>query len=185
MRWIIAASLVLMAAPVFALDLKGVQPGISKSKLDELFPTLDCVARSSPEQLSACDYRPAPTAKRDVSALNTLAGKPVREWKFEFRNDMLERVLVIMRSDDFADLVAALSVKHGAPAAATKSELQNAFGAKFDQHTIVWRSDGHKLYAFRFLGSRDTSALVLTSEEAEGRSRADAQRERHQRAKVL
>jgi hypothetical protein len=175
LRWIALVILAFgtwyaTAAPT--LELKGIALSSSKAQLDAQFPNLACAARSSPEIESICTF--GWRDQRDIPELNTLAGSPVKEWKFTFHDDRLGSIVAVMEAKDFSKVQSALVEKYG------KSKNVQAAG----MHLSSWTLAGGSLSA-AVLPSSNFSSVSMTASWYEAIIKKKAEEEAARRKKDL
>jgi hypothetical protein len=182
-RALLCAAMLLGASPAYAMELKGLEPGMTKSQVDAKHAILRCAVRSSPEVESTCDF--TTTSTYESSELDNLAGHRVKEWKLQFFDEKLERITAIMYEDVSDDLVAALSTKYGKAKHDTR-QMQNAYGAKFLEKAWVWSDKRDTMIALQPAGPTPRSTvLMLVSKAAADRSSERDRKASQQRAKDL
>ena len=78
----------------------------------------------------------------------------------------LRRIALTFSSSSFEDMEDGLQKKFGKPDEAQDSQVQNRFGARFDQRIVVWRGAGGALMTLtQRAGTFDKSSLLFDGPE--------------------
>ena len=185
--FIAAAALVVSPLSSLAqqLELKGLSPGMAKEALNTKMPDLKCVPDAASKSYSECKYLRQSIHQANVTELNTLAEELVESWSFEFIDDRLGRIVIILPISSFDAVVSALRIKFGAPTKSGKSIVQNRMGAKFESRQFTWSKNQQMLVATEFAGSLDDSAVVLLNQHYLNNLKRPANEEGRRRSKDI
>src|SRR4051812_31758152 len=99
---------------------------------------------------------------RDDKAKPTVGGVPCEMFIYQFVDKQLYQMTIMVKQDDFDQVVKAIAGKYGPPTSKEERTYQNGFGAKFTGEVSVWSNGVSEITAFERAGSVDTSALIFS-----------------------
>ncbi len=152
------------------LEFKGVPFGATEEQMRQSIPNLwmwECSDDTVPAR-RICRF--AGFTYANVETLGSTA---------YFDDNKLSMVGVTIPSAGFDDVVLALSDKYGKPRSVKRSKIQNRMGASFDQLETEWAPNKETIIlARRYVGTVESSSILLATKRALAVDAAQAQRKR-------
>lgn len=168
----ILCSLPLMAGASNNLELKGLQPGITKDAVHQRMPALKCMPDRAALAYSACNYVRTNPHQDDIYALDSLGGELVEAWDLRFDDDVLGRIAVSFHSTAFDNVVSALRTSFGEPAGRSTETLYAPSGTQVISRQFTWQRNGQLMVATEFAGHASRSTVTLVSDAHLNRARS-------------
>jgi hypothetical protein len=97
-------------------------------------------------------------------------------WLVTTKDDRVTQIAFVVGAMNFDELVLALVAKFGKPTTSKTAVVQNAFGAKFDDHTLTWKRTDGEVQAMQHIGSLTRSAVSFSTFEGARQAALDALR---------
>jgi hypothetical protein len=165
-------SLPLIAAAGDNLELKGLQPGITKYAVHQRMPALNCMPDRAVLAYSACNYVRTNPHQDDVYALDSLGGQLVEAWDLRFDDDVLGRISVSFQSTAFDSVVSALRTDFGEPTGKSTETFYSPSGTPLISRQFTWQRNGQMMVATEFAGRVNRSTVTLVSNAHLNRTRS-------------
>lgn len=176
MRAALLAMLLLPSAAALTqepLTFKGVAIGADRAAVVAAFPSLS--SGTPPCEAGWCYLNPS----RSCSYVDPEASQCFKELSyggilpqlisFTFRDGRLINVLVVVKAEQFDDLVKPMQMRFGKPSALDATPVQNRMGATFDQLVMRWHRDGVFMSARKRNSDNLTESTISFHSEAEVR----------------
>jgi hypothetical protein len=109
--------------------------------------------------------RPAPPRRCPVADDYKVGDVPIT-WHVSLKDERVTRITFVAGSVNFEELLGALVSKFGKPAISRSAVTQNAFGAKFDNRTAIWKRGGNQILAMQRFTNLNTSAVIFSTPDA-------------------
>ena len=168
----ILCSLPLLAGASNNLELKGLQPGLSKDAIHQRMPALMCMPDRAVLAYSTCNYVRTNPHEDDIYALDRLGGELVEAWDLRFDDDILGRIGVSFQSTAFDNVVSALRTNFGEPTGRSTETLYTPSGTQVISRQFTWHRNGQLMVATEFAGHASRSAVTLMSDAHLNRARS-------------
>lgn len=156
---VILSCLLPFAVRAQPIEFKGVRLGASTA---QVAAAMGSIAKS-------WNCAPEPDRPARVGCVFegfTYAGVEAMQSYAYFDGDKLSTLVVHFPAVGFAEALGSLSTKYGKPKRRSASQLQNGFGATFEQLLVTWARGPHLLTLQRFGKDTTASAVVLVTEDA-------------------
>lgn len=133
------------------LEIKGIHLGLNLENVKALQPEFFCGTYSTLESDTACYFK----------GLLTYAGARA-DLSVYLKEDKVTTVWVTIDSDDFENVVLALTEKLGKPSSVRTEKVKNLSGAVFSNPSFHWVKKGAILSAIKFSGKISESRISLS-----------------------
>lgn len=153
MKFIAAVAFSLLSASALAFDFKGIKLGEPATR-ERIFDATGVKCGIGITGAIACFGN---TTVANVTANMDLSSDP---------SGIVQKISFLLKPSDFELVAIELMKKFGTPTSREGGQLQNGFGAKFEQQTLTWENEaGDKVTFIKYAGSIRTSFLIFQTRQ--------------------